>query len=69
MIEPPRKVPSWRAEWPGAAPGIKMIAIDATHVAVDAARFLRESATYVLAPPFDLPNIRRAVLAARGAAT
>lgn len=60
---------SWRAEWPGAAPGLKMIAIDATHVAVDAARFMRESATYVLAPPFDLPNIRRAVLAARGAAT
>ena len=62
-------VASWRAEWPSAAPGLKMIAIDATHIAVDAARFLRESATYVLAPPFDLPNIRRAVLAARGAAS
>lgn len=60
---------SWRAEWPSAGPGLKMIAIDATHVTADAARFLRESAAYVLAPPFDLPNIRRAVLAARGAAS
>ncbi len=62
-------VPSWRAEWPSAAPGLKLVAIEATLVTPEAARFLRESATVVLAPPFDLPNIRRAVLAARGAAT
>ena len=43
--------------------------LDSAHIAPDAARFLRESAAYVLAPPFDLPNIRRAVLAARGSAT
>jgi two-component system cell cycle sensor histidine kinase/response regulator CckA len=60
-------VVSWRAEWPSAAPNLKMVAIDAQHVASDAARFLRDAATYVLAPPFDLPNIRRAVLAARAA--
>jgi two-component system NtrC family sensor kinase len=59
----------WRSEWASGAPAPKMIAIDATHVAADAARFLRESAAYVLTPPFDLPNIRRAVLAARGSAS
>jgi CheY-like chemotaxis protein len=61
-------VAGWRSEWPTAA-GLKMIALDSAHIAPDAARFLRESAAYVLAPPFDLPNIRRAVLAARGSAT
>jgi two-component system cell cycle sensor histidine kinase/response regulator CckA len=60
---------SWRAEWRGAAPHLKMIALDTPHVHADAARFLRESAAYVLTPPFDLPNIRRAVLAARGSAS
>ena len=62
-------VASWRAEWPSAAAGLKLVAFDAPPVTADAARFLRDSATYVLAPPFDLPNIRRAVLAARGVAS
>jgi CheY-like chemotaxis protein len=62
-------VASWRAEWPNAGPGLKLVAIDAAHVSADAARFLRDTATYILAPPFDLPNIRRAVLAARAAAS
>jgi two-component system NtrC family sensor kinase len=60
---------SWRAAWPAAGPNLKMIAIDTPHVEADAARFLRESAAYVLTAPFDLPNIRRAVLAARGSAS
>jgi two-component system NtrC family sensor kinase len=62
-------VAGWRAEWPGAASALKMIAIDTPHVEAEAARFLRESAAYVLRPPFDLPNIRRAVLAARRSAS
>ncbi|TAK18854.1 MAG: response regulator [Acidobacteria bacterium] len=62
-------VPSWRAAWPDAAGAIAMVAIDAPHVPGEAARFLRDAASYVLAPPFDLPNIRRAVLAARGPAS
>jgi CheY-like chemotaxis protein len=62
-------VAGWRAEWRDASPQIKLIAIDSPHVEPEAARFLRESAAYVLTPPFDLPNIRRAVLAARGSAS
>jgi CheY-like chemotaxis protein len=60
-------VAGWAAAWPHVSGDIAMIALDTTHVTPDAARFLRESATHVLTPPFDLPNIRRAVLAARDA--
>jgi two-component system NtrC family sensor kinase len=60
-------VAGWAAAWPHVSGDIAMIAIDTTHVTPDAARFLRESATHVLTPPFDLPNIRRAILAARDA--
>jgi two-component system NtrC family sensor kinase len=62
LVEP--DVDGWRAAAASGRPAL--IALDASHVEPDAARFLRETAAYVVAPPFDLPRIRRAVLAARG---
>jgi signal transduction histidine kinase len=61
LVEP--DVPQWRQVWAGAPPRMCLVAIDAPAVNDDAARFLRDSAAYVLAPPFDLPNIWMATLA------
>lgn len=59
-----RDVARWRAAWSAAADGLRLIAIDAPTVSPEAAQFLRESATFVLIPPFALPYLRAATLAA-----
>lgn len=54
----------WAGTWSGALPRMRMVAIDGPVVPEDAARFLRAAAAFVLTPPFDLPRIWAATLAA-----
>jgi two-component system NtrC family sensor kinase len=62
LVEPDPEL--WRETWAGAPARMRMLAIDAPAVSDDAARFLRASAAFVLAPPFDLPHIWAAATAA-----
>lgn len=61
LVEP--DVSRWKEVWSAAPARMRMVAIDAPAVSEDAGRFLRASAAFVLAPPFDLPHIWTATLA------
>ena len=54
----------WKSAWAAVTPRVRMVAIDAPSVSDDAAKFLRTAAVFVLSPPFDLPHIWVATLAA-----
>lgn len=57
-------VTRWQRVWAEVTPRLKMVAVDAPVVDDEAAKFLRASAACVLSPPFDLPHIWSATLAA-----
>jgi two-component system NtrC family sensor kinase len=61
LVEP--DVAVWREVWAKGSTRMRLLALDAPAIKEDAARFLREAATAVVAPPFDLPNIWAATLA------
>ena len=54
----------WARVWASVPPRLRMVAIDAPSVPDDTAQFLRAAAAFVLTPPFDLPHIWAATLAA-----
>ena len=62
LVEPDAAL--WAEGWAAAPPRMRMLAIDAPAVSEEAGRFLRDAAAFVLAPPFDLPHIWAATVAA-----
>ena len=59
LVEP--DVAGWKQVWTGAPSRMRLVAIQAPSASDDAARFVREAAAFVLAPPFDLPHIWDAI--------
>ncbi len=62
LVEPDAE--RWREVWAGVTARMRMLAVDAPIVSDDAAKFLRDTAAGNLAPPFDLPSLWAATLAA-----
>jgi two-component system NtrC family sensor kinase len=56
----------WRSAWADRRPNTAMIAIAPGSADREALRFFRDEARVVLAPPYDVYQIRRALLAATG---
>jgi two-component system NtrC family sensor kinase len=59
----------WAAAWSARKRAAALIAIGASSADRDSVRFFREEARVVLAPPYDLHQIRRALAAATGGRT
>jgi DNA-binding NtrC family response regulator len=56
----------WRDAWAPVRGRVRMVAVTTGEVAGDASRFLREAADASLAPPYDLPALRHALVTTLG---